>query len=174
MAQPQQLTGTIQSKIEIPLEGVFQIIFLLVARNMEGQQVGINCHAWGEDARELNRRLSDGCVARVTFAKQRNTPAVFASKRAISAEILKRIPPPPPPVETTPRVPVAWGLWRSGKGWFRCLKRADTLVRSRAISYTERDNCAMLFQSFDSCRNQQEVLANAFGCRTTIKPLKFR
>jgi hypothetical protein len=174
MAQPQQLTGTIQNKREIPLDGVFRITFLLLARNMAGQQVGIDCHAWGEDARELNRRLSDGCVARVTFAQQKNTPALFASKRAISAEILERISPPPPPVETTPRVPVAWGLWRSGKGWFRGLKRADTLVRRRAISYTERDNCAMLFLSFDSCRDQQQVLTSAFGCRMTIKPLKFR
>jgi hypothetical protein len=174
MLKTQELTGTIQNKREIPLEGVFRITFLLVARNMKGQEVGIDCHAWGENARELNRRLSDGCVARVTFAKQKNTPALFASKRAISAEILERIPPPPPSVETTPRVPAAWGLWRSGKGWFRCLKPADTLVRSRAISYTERDNCAMIFTSFDCCKDQQQVLSAAFGCRTIIKPLRFK
>lgn len=174
MLKTQKLTGTIQNKREIPLEGVFRITFLLVARNMRGQEVGIDCHAWGENARELNRRLSDGCVARVTFAKQKNTPALFASKRALSAEILERIPPPPAPVETTPRVPAAWGLWRPSKGWFRCLKQADTLVRNRAISYTEKDDLAMLFLSFDSCKDQQQVLSAAFGCRTIIKPLRFK
>lgn len=173
MAQPQQLTGKIQNKQEMPLEGVFRIVFLLVARNMRGQEIGIDCHAWGDNARELNRRLSDGCVARVTFDRPKNSPISFRSKRAISAEVLEVLPPPPPPVETTPRVPAAWGLWRPGKGWFRCLKPADKLVRNRAISYTEKDNLAKAL-SFDSCKELQQVLAAAFGCRTIIKPLKFK
>lgn len=146
------------------------LIFGLLATNKEGKTIGLNCHAWGETAKQLSKLLSNDCKARVNFASKKRYIEDFLSYRATGAVLVEI---PTVELESSPRIPTAtWGLWRQGKGWFREIKALDKFNPSRAVSFTEQNKKACCFKSFEECKDQQETLSAAFGCRMIIKPLE--
>lgn len=171
-----ELIGTIRDKQLVPLEekGKQQLIFRLVTEDSEGNEISVNCHAWNEQAGLLNRQLSNGAVCEIHLDTRQNAGiGRIKSLRVLNARTLKMPPQTDPESAEEPRrVPVAWGLWRAGK-WFVGLNKGKQLRRDQAISFDASDKKARPFL-FDECKDQQQVLASAFGCRTIIKPLRFK
>ena len=165
--------GTVRNKQYIELDEVTQYVFALVTEK-DGRLTSIDCHAWGDVAQELNRTLSEGCVARVTLDQHRSSPAQFHnSRRVYSAELLAMPSPDDMPPEVEPRrVTTAWGLWRPGGGWFRNLKPSNNFERDKSIIFVKDYENAKHFNVFEDCKDQQAVLVAAFGCHTVIKAIK--
>lgn len=169
-----QLTGTITNK-QLNKDGDTNMLtFGLLATNKEGKTIGLSCHAWGETANQLNKLLYNGCKARVNFATKKrslfNYTQDFFSYRATGAVLVEIST---VELKSSPRIQTAtWGLWRQGKGWFREIKALDKFNPNRAVSFTEQNKKACCFKSFEECKDQQETLSAAFGCRMIIKPLE--
>jgi len=165
------LTGRITNKELILLEEVARLVFVLVCSSDNGQTSGISCHAAGETARQLDRTLSDGCLARLTLAKA--TTPQFGSSRRVTSAVLLRLAPEPVAAQPEQRTPSAWGLWRKDKGWFRNLNRSggNFFDQRKAVVFVAENNQAKRFSKFQECRDQQSLLDMAFGCHTIIKPI---
>jgi len=167
------LTGRITNKEFILLDEVSRIVFVLVASSDNGETSGISCHSSGETARQLDRTLSEGCLARVTFATAKSTTAQFGSSRRVTSAVLLGLAPKPVAAQPEQRTPSAWGLWRQDRGWFRNLNSSggNSFNRRKAVVFVAENNQAKRFSKFQECRDQQSLLDMAFGCHTIIKPI---
>lgn len=167
------LTGRITNKELILLEEVARLVFVLVCSSDNGETSGISCHSAGETARQLDRTLSEGCLARVTFASAKATTPQFGSSRRVTSAVLLGLAPTPDDATPEQRTPSAWGLWRQDRGWFRNLNSSggNSFDRRKAVVFVAENNHAKRFSRFQECKDQQGLLSMAFGCRTIIKAI---